>query len=107
MGQLDRKRTFIRGTLNLLGMFDARDFAKYVNFKDFKKGYDNAYLSKTARTILEPLNSMYASDQRINEEKGEATLTNMGEKAVQLTGLGMGAVDKLAGVGADILGLGE
>ena len=107
MGQLDRKRTFIRGTLNLLGMFDARDFAKYVSFKDFKKGYDNAYLSKTSRIFLEPINSLYATEQRVFEDKGEATLNTMGETAVQLTGLGVGAVDTLAGAGANILGLSE
>ena len=108
MGQLDRKRTFIRGTLNLLGMFDARDFAKFVSWKDFKKGYDNAYLSKTAKTILEPINAITAADERKFEpEKGEALLDRWGTAGTQAVGLGIGAIDKVAGVGADILGIGE
>ena len=108
MGQLDRKRTFIRGTLNLLGMFDARDFAKYVSWKDFKKGYDNAYLSKTSRIFLEPINSLYATEQRVFEDKGEATLDTIGTGATNIAGLGITGVMEVgkwaagkAGIGGD------
>ncbi len=92
MGQLDRKRTFIRGTLNLLGIYDARQWAKFVSWKDFKKGYDNAYLSKTSRIFLEPINAITAADERTFEpEKGEALINRIGTTGAQTMGMAIGA----------------
>ena len=92
MGQLDRKRTFIRGTLNLLGIYDARQWAKFVSWKDFKKGYDNAYLSKTSRIFLEPINAITAADERTFEhDKGEALVNRIGTAGAKTIGMAIGA----------------
>ena len=108
MGQLDRKRTFIRGTLNLLGIYDVRDWSKYISFKDFRQGYKNAYLSKTSKIFLEPINAITAADERGPErEKGEALLERFGKGGTQALGLGVGVVDKAIGVAGNYLSPGQ
>ena len=106
-GQLDRKRTIIRGFLSSLNILDNRRFANFYSFDNFKNAYKNAHLSKGAMNLSQVLESSAAGYVRGNEEVSEDIVGTAADIGIQGVALGAGAVDKGMEIGADILGLGE
>tara|TARA_R100000742_G_C4279512_1_gene104305 strand:- start:1705 stop:4932 length:3228 start_codon:yes stop_codon:yes gene_type:complete len=106
-GQLDRKRTIIRGFLSSLNILDNRRFANFYSFDNFKKAYKNAHLSTGAMNLSQVLESSAAGYVRANEELSEEIVGTAADAGIQAVALGAGAVDKGLEVGADILGLGQ
>jgi len=106
-GQLDRKRTIIRGVLSSLNILDNRRFANFYSFDNFKKAYKNAHLSTGAMNLSQVLESSAAGYVRGNEEVSEDIVGTAADIGIQGVALGAGVVDKGMEIGSDILGLGE
>ena len=106
-GQLDRKRTIIRGFLSSLNILDNRRFANFYSFDNFKKAYKNAHLSTGAMNLSQILESSASGYVRGNEEVQENVVGTAADAGIQAVALGAGAINKGLEVGADILGIGE
>jgi|19_taG_2_1085344.scaffolds.fasta_scaffold01283_2 hypothetical protein len=103
LGQLDRKRTFIRGFLNLLGILDARDFARFLNYKTFKDGYKWAHLSPTSMNLSQVLESSSSGYFRGHDEDRADLIDVVGDTAIQGAGLVVGAGKKVFDVGKGLI----
>jgi hypothetical protein len=106
-GQLDRKRTLIRGIANLMRLNDNRGFVNFFKFEDFKNAYKNANLSTTAMNVSQIIESSVAGGFRADEDRQSQTVSDVGDAAIMTGAATIGAVDKGLEIGADIMGLGE
>ena len=101
-GQLDRKRTLIKGFVGLFNMIDNRRFVNFYNFKEFKAAYKNAHLSTTAMNLSQVLESSASAYYRANDE-ARGNVTQPVANASIITGatvgnLGAAVVEKGAGI---------
>ena len=92
-GQLDRKRTLIRGVLSSLNILDNRRFANFYSFDNFKKAYKNAHLSTTAMNLSQVLESSASGYYRADDEARKNILDPVANAAIQGSALAVGAVD--------------
>ena len=99
-GQLDRKRTLIRGLANLMRITDNRGFVNFFKFEDFKNAYKNANLSTTAMNVSQIIESSLAGGFRADEDRQSETMSTAADATTLAGAVGVTALDK----GADMLG---
>jgi hypothetical protein len=106
LGQLDRKRTFIRGFINLLGILDARDFARFLDYKTFKEGYKWAHLSPTSMNLSQVLESSSSGYFRGHDEDRAQMTSSVANASASVAGTAALGAQSLFNVAKDVIGVG-
>ena len=99
-GQLDRKRTLIRGIANLMRINDNRGFVNFFKFEDFKNAYKNANLSTTAMNVSQIIESVTAGVFRADEDRQKKDFETAANAAIITGAVGADVVSR----GVDMLG---